>query len=184
MTFCHQEHCAWTLFIIFLFLYNLLLSRWKPLPTELPFFFLWCRQPSCSFIVWLYISEANLQSRFRSGTADFCFRLLMAVDGFWHQPLLHQRGVFAQRPAARWMLLFLQISERDRRTWKSRQFGRPMRLTRTAILCWKKQWDHLSTRFWGIVWTWALYQAHVYEPKCTELLPWDVCAYEQLNSSG
>lgn len=84
------------------------------------FFFFWCRQPSwhillnidtlislhCCRFVWLYISEANLQSRFRSGTVDLCFWLLIVEDGqltFCHEPLLHQRGIFARRPAAHWM---------------------------------------------------------------------------------
>lgn len=132
---CHQGHCAWT-FFIYLFLYNFVqfcVSIKASSNRTAIFFLIFFFFSVQTTFMFIHCLTCTSQKPIFKPDLDFFFRLLMAVDGFWHQPLLHQRGVFAQRPAARWRLLFLQISERDRRTWKSREFGRPMRPTRTII---------------------------------------------------
>lgn len=124
------------------------------------FIFFWCRQPSwhillnidtltslhCCRFVWLYISEATLQSRFRSGTVDLCFWLLIVEDGeltFCPEPLLHQTRHFCPEACCSLDVFsfFRSLYEMDGcQSLINWQFGRPVRLTWTAILCWKKHW--------------------------------------------
>lgn len=163
LTFCHHEHCACTLLFIYLFWTICSYLDGCLLPQNCLFFFDFLVQTTfmTQFVKYRHLNIPSLlqicltahfwsNPIFNPDLVDLCFWLLIVEDGqltFCPEPLLHQTRHFCPEACCSLDVFsfFRSLYEMDGcQSLINWQFGRPVRLTWTAILCWKKHWHHLS----------------------------------------